>query len=188
MTLTKAEISKRYRDSHREKLNGIQRIWRAKNRAHCNEWARDWRKKNADRLNPLRAIWAREYNRKKSEARKTKSGSVWKGRYWEEKLAKILKAEDMNKEVMGHPFDLLLDGQRIDVKCAELRIHDKRYATKSWKFSVSGDHKKTDFFFLVCLLNGRMVRAYLLPAKFAPLTGIALFETSDKYEKFRFPL
>lgn len=184
MVLTKAEINKRYNERHPGRSALHQRNWRKKHPERAKAQGKKWVKKNLEVVRAYRKDWMRANSRSKSVARKLKKGSVWMGRKWEIFAAHLLGAKDMNEDVMNQTdFDLLWNGKRVEVKSAELLIHQKGFKSRSWSFRT-GDTKRSHYYLLICLKNGSPYKIYLVPSSRVPKGGTSLFEATTKYNRF----
>lgn len=111
-----------------------------------------------------------------------------KGRKWEEFIAKKFGGV---LQPFCHPFDILQNNQKIDVKSCNLykrkirrgkAIKDVDGQTGWWVFN-RGKTKPIDFFICVGLEKGVLKKIYKIPND-AFLNGITISIHKSKYDKF----
>jgi hypothetical protein len=84
------------------------------------------------------------------------------------------------------PFDLLVNGQRVDVKSGRPSIYGKdKNKYVGWVFNLIKVPPTCDFYLLVCQSrDGAVERRYVVPASEAQITTITI-TPSGKYERYR---
>jgi len=90
----------------------------------------------------------------------------------EQLVAQAFTALGHSVEVMpyGSPFDLRVDGQRVDVKTSASPKQDGRYAFRLKPVHASGGYsysknylQDTDFLVLACLQDDALLHVYVVP-------------------------
>lgn len=111
------------------------------------------------------------------------------GFYWERYVAKMIGGTHLEFNKNGSDIDW--NGKLVDVKTSSL-YHRKNKRGKP----VIGEQKgvwgfkrgkaKSDFFFFVCLLDGKPFKFYLVPDSYFPKSGTVIGWESA-YDKFLYP-
>jgi len=95
----------------------------------------------------------------------------------------------VQRQTTRAPYDLLVNGHRVDVKSARPGVYGKgrghRHRYVGWMFHLAKVPATCDHYFLVCQdKDGEVVRSYVVPADEARVTMLTI--TPDgKYERFR---
>ncbi|MFA6006928.1 MAG: hypothetical protein WC764_04375 [Candidatus Paceibacterota bacterium] len=114
--------------------------------------------------------------------------TTWLGRKWEKWLASKLNAVDVNADGMGKPYDLLWDGKRIDVKAHNLYRRKKKRGRPVGKvggwWAFSRGIGECDYYFCLCLINGILEKAFLIPSSKLPKSGTTIGWKSKKYAEY----
>lgn len=152
------------------------------------ENARRWVAKNPERRREI----ARDHSRR---ANGSTDGSLaksatWFARKWEMQIAKMLGAKDMNEDGMGKPYDLLWDGQRINLKVSHIfRRKMKRgkavgFCSGWWSFRSSLG--RCDFYLCIGLNDSDEIKkTLLLPWRNMPKNGLSVgVLKSKKFDKY----
>lgn len=105
----------------------------------------------------------------------SKSSATYKGRKWEKYAVDFFKgSEYKNKDVFNNEgYDILWNGVKIDVKSKEFN--------EQWSFSR--ENSNTDFYFLVCLVNGSVYKTLFIPSACMGKSGITIGKKSG-HDKF----
>lgn len=136
--------------------------------------------------------YQRNWARKRSGAT---SGSLacsetWLGRKWETICARLLGAEDCNAKRMGNPTDLIFNGQKIDVKVANIYKRKSHHGKPTNEQKISGwwafnrNNPNSDFYLCICLVDGIPLKAYLIPNDSFPISGATIGWRTVKYKRF----
>lgn len=158
-----------------------------KNKA--SERASRWAKSNPERRREISRAYSRRKNGSTEETLKV--SSTHKGRYWEELIAFIFGAHDMNQTKMGARYDLDLDGLKIDVKSSQLfmrkRRRGKECKQKNGVWIFNKNKNNADVFLCVCANGLDIVKLLLVPSEIFGRTGISVGEKS-KFDKYAISL
>lgn len=112
------------------------------------------------------------------------------GQRVEREVAAWLEGEgfDVRRQTTRAPFDLLVNGHRVDVKSAhytEYRKQGAEFNIFGWVFGLSKVPATCDVYLLVCLSDSdEHMRRYIIPAAAAQVQTITITERG-KYEPFR---
>ncbi len=135
---------------------------------------------------------SRDYNRRVngSTPESLAKSETWFARKWEIHIAKVLGAQDMNKDAMGKPYDLLWKGNRINLKVShKFRRKTKRgrpvkFCSGWWSFRSSVG--QCDFYLCIGLDDSDDIqKTLLIPACNMPKNGISVgVQKSNKFNKY----
>lgn len=116
-------------------------------------------------------------------------GTVHRGQRWEEHEAAFFCEQGCAVEAQATkaPFDLLVNGQRVDVKSATWGDYGP---VRGFIFCLKDkDHSvRCDFFDLVCVKDDQLAHRFVVPAKNASVQTVTITERTlggfGKYSKF----
>lgn len=123
----------------------------------------------------------------------THNPDFWKtntgvGFYWEQYVAKKLKAKHIEFNKMG--ADLLWGNKYVDVKSSNLFKRKNRrgkvVGTKNagnWVFNRGKEKKEVDYYYCICLIGGKPVKELLIPSSEFKSCGITV-GLKSQYDRF----
>ena len=115
--------------------------------------------------------YKRDWSRKKNGVTEEsyRRSATYKGLAGEWLALELLYgSKHMNGEVMNREFDILWNGKRVDVKTCELykrKLKRGKPAKSSGWWVFNKNKASSDLYFCICLLDGKPLRAYMIPAK-----------------------
>lgn len=136
-------------------------------------------------------LYKRNWARKKrmSTVKSLSNSCTWKGRRAEIFACGFIDGStDNNAGALNKGYDLLWNGQRVDVKSCNLYKRKFRRGKKTencsgwWVFNKNKGY--SDYYFCVCMINNIPVKYYLIPSS-AFGRGITIGWKSSRYDKFK---
>src|SRR5690606_3116975 len=107
---------------------------------------------------------------------------------WEESEARFFRSLGADVERMStrHPFDMLVNGHRVDVKAS--RWHEYAGRVRGYTFAGLKRGAHADFFDAVCIKDGVVAARFVVPAESARVMTLHLspcdLEGGGKYGRF----
>ncbi len=83
-----------------------------------------------------------------------------------------------------HPWDLLINGHRIDVKSGQYAEYG---VCKGWFFQIRKIVPTCDFYVLTCLVGDECERLYIIPAMRLQQTSVTISAGAKRFTEYQAP-